>query len=92
MKLIILILGLIYIILYYAALPLGALALAVGGFQFLKARKDPLGRTPRLLSAEEIQAGQTAQSPHDDAIGMIWIGVILVVIGGAINIYRLFGL
>lgn len=92
MTMIMMILGLIYIILFYAALPLGVLALAVGGFQFFKTRNDPEGRTPRVLSAKEIEEGQTAQSPYDDAIGFIWIGVILAVIGGAINAYQFFGL
>lgn len=92
MKLILLILGLIYIILFYAALPLGALALGVGCYQLLKARKDPEGRVPRTLTAEEIEAGRTAQSPYDDAVGLIWIGVILAVIGAAINAYKLAGL
>lgn len=92
MTLIVMILGLIYIILFYAALPLGVLALLAGGFQFMKARKDPQGRVPRVLTPQQIEAGQTAQSPHDDAMGLIWLGVILAVVGGSINAYHLLGL
>lgn len=92
MTTILLILGLIYMILFYAALPLGVLALAFGGFQFFKTRNHPEGRTPRVLTAKEIEDGQTAQSPYDDAIGFIWIGVVLTVIGGAINAHQFFGI
>lgn len=91
MAMIVLILGLIYIILFYAALPLGALALAVGGFQYLKAVRDPEGKTPRALSAEEIEKGVKAQSPYDDAIGLLTIGAILAVVGGSITAHSLLG-
>lgn len=91
LKIIVVILGLIYLILFYAALPLGALALAAGLFQLRKASKDPEGRVPRAPTPEDIEAGRTTQSPHDDAVGLIWIGAILAVIGLAINAYHLLG-
>ena len=85
-------LGLIYILLLYAAVPLGLLALTYGIYGLAKARKDPAGRIAPAGPESDDPDAQPPLSPYDFAVGMIWLGVILVVVGASVNAYRYFGM
>ena len=86
-----LILGLIYILILYAALPLGLIAIVAGLSMRVKAQRQarsPEGPPPPELDED----GKPKPSLAEDATTMIWLGVVLAVVGGAVNAYRYFGI
>lgn len=85
------ILGLIYILLLYAALPLGLIALLYGAIAVGKARRNPAGRVTPEASELDLADGRKPMSPYDEAMGFVWLGVILAVVGASVNAYHYFG-
>jgi hypothetical protein len=85
-----LILGLIYILLLYAALPLGLLAI-IGGIVMIgkaRAQERALGAPPVIEHDED---GKPKATLREEGTGLIWLGAVLAVVGAAMNAYRYFG-
>lgn len=86
-----LVLGLIYILLLYAALPLGLLALIGGIMMGMKGRAQERsleGPPPPQVDED----GKPKPTLREEGRNLVWLGIVLMVIGGAVNAYRYFGI
>lgn len=86
-----LILGLIYILLLYAALPLGLILIVTGISMTVKGRAEERsleGPPPPELDED----GKPKPSKREEGVSLIWLGGLLAVVGGAVNAYRYFGI
>jgi len=79
--------GLVYIVLIYAGLPLGAILIVWGLFALRKAKRAPATTLVPDLAEGEIDE----DDPKLFAEGLIYIGIILMVLGGAANLWQVYG-